>query len=392
MLTLEIEDTLNGRGRNVVLHGGNTPKRTAFFEMNTPLANPPVWDGYVCAMIFDAMQQGRSVNICGPLSEKFFRNIQAFQEAWHCHCPSLYQVVEIQPSELLVGGSKAGGRPESAMVAFSGGMDSAFSLLRHQPSTQNRQRLPIASALMVHGFDVPYSNRSAFDTLHKRVEKITEAVGVELHILRTTIRENDYHRWVDCHGAVLASVLHLTSDRHTHGIIASSDPYNYISYVHYAWGSSAATDYLLSGSEMEIIHDGAGFSRPQKIAYLAKNWPSQLKRTQFCWEGERRDINCGVCDKCVHTRLSLLAGGFDEGLCFETSFHIGMLDRIKISEAKLGDILPLLDFAEGNHCNARWTRLLRDRINPLLPPSHPISNRSLRSYLRHLQATLRERF
>jgi len=376
-LTLEIEEAMNGRRREVVLHGDSTLKQPIVFETNSIQSEPRVWDGYVCAVIFEAMHCGTTLKIQGPLSEKFFRNIYSFQEAWQCLCPSLYQVVDIEPLRVVAGATKDVDHAGKTVAAFSGGMDSAFSLLRHHSPSPKREKHPITSALMVHGFDIPYSNQPAFDAVYKRVAPITDAVGVELHTLRTTIRDTGQNRWVHSHGSALASVLHLFSGQNDLGLIASSDPYNYISYAHYAWGSSAATDYLLSGSDMEIVHDGAGFSRPQKIAYLATNRPSQLKRTQFCWEGEKRDANCGVCDKCVHTRLSLLAGGFDDRLCFETRFHIGMLDHIIVRNDKLGDILPLLDFADSNQCDAEWTHLLRERIKPFLPPEDSLPETDL---------------
>jgi hypothetical protein len=336
------------------------------------------------------MRHCRKLQVKGAISRTLFRNIRLFQEAWHCHCPGDYQLAEIEPEAVIAPARAANNPAEGRTIqTFSGGVDSIFTLFRDHDRASDPAAQTGRTALLVHGFDVPLSKQADFDSLRKRIEKITNSAGVELQILRTSLRDSLPSNWNHSHGAALAGALHLFSSQSRTGIIASSDPYNYVSFVPHAWGSSPATDYLLSGGEMEIIHDGAGFSRPQKIASLAANRPEALSLSQFCWQGKDRSANCGKCDKCIQTRLALRASGNSESLCFSREFEPGMINALKFSEETLGDILPLLDLARETNCNEPWVQSIAEQINPFLPVMYK-SNRSVGRSIRYFKAALRE--
>lgn len=390
ILTLELEGSLFQKKQAIILHGAEARSMRIQTDVSRSLIDPETLDGPLCSVIFYAMRNCKKLKIKGAISEKLRRNITIFQEAWHCHFPHLYNLVEIEPSGVIPSRKLIKDPDENnSVLTFSGGVDSMFSLLRRQNEKQLIPSEQINSALLVHGFDIPSSNQVDFDNLRKRIEKITDSVGIELNVLKTSFRASLPTNWDHSHGAALAGALHLYSGLSSMGMIASSDPYNYVSFVPHAWGSSPATDYLLSGSQMEIIHDGAGYSRPQKLAYLAEHWPSILKLAQFCWSSKVRSTNCGTCDKCVQTRLSLLAAGYNEDLCFDTKFETKMLNNIRFSEETLGDILPLLDLATENSCNDPWTHSVREQINPFLPVLYK-SNRSVGRSLRYFRAAIRE--
>jgi|TARA_B110000908_G_C10259149_1_gene457824 hypothetical protein len=389
-LTLDLEDALSEKSQTLVLHGEGLQTIRISIESSAPLEHLKTMDGPLCNVIFYAMRHCKTLKVCGPISEKLFRNIILFQEAWHCHSPEIYQPVVIEPTEVI----KSENFPMSSfnnnlIQTFSGGVDSIFTLYRNHKLKKSEPFVMNRSALLVHGFDVPSSNQTDFDILRKRIEKITDQAGVELKVLRTSLRDNLTTNWNHSHGAALASALHLHAGTSRLGKIASSDPYNFVSFVPHAWGSSPATDYLLSGDEMEIIHDGAGYSRPQKLAYLAEETPEALSLAQFCWQGKDRATNCGTCDKCVQTRLALLSAGLDEAICFTTKFNPAMINCLKFSEETLGDLLPILDLAAANGINAPWVEAMREQIRPFLPVMYK-SNRSIGRSLRYFKAALRE--
>lgn len=364
-LRLELYEEQSKRRQSIVLHGNCAPKRTIAYEFDFELPCPAVWDGYVCAVIFHAMRRADKLIVEGPLSQHFLRNIRAFQEAWRCLRPSLYKVVDVEPTAASPAAPPPVPPPGNTVAAFSGGIDSSFSLLRHTSHALRNGTHIITAAVMVHGFDVPYKDLHAFQSLRDRVVGIADAAGVELKTVRTTIRERETENWEDYHAGALASVLHLFSRLFSYGMIASSDSYNYLSHLPYVWGSSAATDYLLSGAGMEIVHDGAGYTRPQKLAWLARAWPQLVPLTQFCWEGKSRDVNCGLCNKCVRTRLSLLAAGHDDRLCFGSKFNLSMLDRLAWDAKNLPDLKSIADFADEMGCAGEWLRVVKNRVKEL---------------------------
>tara|TARA_R110000751_G_scaffold8822_2_gene33995 strand:+ start:81838 stop:83028 length:1191 start_codon:yes stop_codon:yes gene_type:complete len=389
-LTMDVEGSLLDKKQTLILHGDGVETIRVHTEISAPVVDPQSLDGQLCNVIFHAMRHCRKLRVNGSISEKLFRNVALFQEAWHCHYPDDYQLVEIEPAEVIPSENiLMTQRNGNTIQTFSGGVDSIFTLYRRDGAKAPGLAEVTSTALLVHGFDVPLSNQSDFDSLRKRIEKITNSVGVELNILRTSLREHLPGNWNHIHGAALASALHIYSQSFRLGKIASSDPYNYVGFVPHAWGSSPATDYLLSGDEMEIVHDGAGYSRPQKIALLADRWREALRLAQFCWQGDNRAANCGKCSKCVQTRLSLLAAGHGESICFDSKFEPEMIDCLKFSEETLGDILPLLDLARANGCAAPWVHRVREQVSPFLPVMYR-SNRSIGRSIRYFKAALRE--
>jgi hypothetical protein len=68
---------------------------------------------------------------------------------------------------------------------------------------------------------------------------------------------------------------------------------------------------------------------------------------RVCWENNSPELNCGFCEKCVRTRLQLLAAGVNDGL---DSFPndrplIPALQRIVVDPAEVGQwrqIVPLI--------------------------------------------------
>lgn len=388
-LTLDLERSASDKRQSIVLHGDGIDRVSIEVETSQAIAAPQTLDGALCFVLFYALQHAQTLKVNGPVSERFLRNIRLFQEAWQCHHPVLYGEVEILPSSVVSNAHlKEPVVTSQHIQTFSGGVDSLFSLLRN--SGENvAEYLKTNAIVLVHGFDIPCSNQRDFDNVRRRVETMADAAEVDLHVVKTNIRSKLKTDWEHCHGAALAGVLHQFSRSYGQGIVASSDPYNYVSFVPHAWGSSPATDYLLSGNEMEIVHDGAGFSRVEKIAFLANQAPALMSQSQFCWQGDVRSENCGVCDKCIHTRLALRAAGYKEDLCFESEFSFGMIDNVIVGEETLGDILPLLNFAQANGCQEPWVQDLQDRTAAFLPVMHKTKGSAAKS-LRYFRAALRE--
>jgi hypothetical protein len=81
-------------------------------------------------------------------------------------------------------------------------------------------------------------------------------------------------------------------------------------YAHLSipWGSNPISFSMLSTPSFEVIYDGAGFTRTEKVAALS-NWPEALSNLRVCWENVETGENCGTCQKCVRTKLNFLAAG-----------------------------------------------------------------------------------
>lgn len=329
-----------------------------FFHVGVNLLpEPAVLDGYLFGFLLLALECADQLVIDGPISAKALRNAQSLSEAWHCWFPDRYQIIEILPS-LIVDDSTVlcnKQKQQAAIAAFSGGVDSTFTALRHLGKQLGASALPAKDLLMVHGFDVSLERESDFQELVNRTRPLIEDLGAHLHIIRTNLKHTSLQNWEHAHMAELACCLHQFSYQATYGIVGSS--YSY-SRLRTGWGSHPGIDHLLSGANFEIFHDGAGFTRSEKIEALSK-YPLALKTLKVCWEGEKQGRNCGKCNKCVQTRLNLYLAGVDADACFDSKFELG---DIRVLNKQSIFNKELLEAAVRQGAADEWINVLRDHL------------------------------
>jgi exopolysaccharide biosynthesis predicted pyruvyltransferase EpsI len=357
---------------------GRESVRVIDFHHDSKVSEPIVLDGYVLSVFFDAMSSGSKIDVKGKLSDQAIRNFSALGEAWKNMNPNLYKPVEISADHVIHFDPKTSSPWEQttgkdgAILTFSGGLDSHFTAARHSGAhhitdrptgigfLSTVQSYNIAQAVMVHGFDVRYENSKDFTDLRKNSETNLNRMNLPLVTVRTNIRVNETDDWEHSFGAKVSSVLHQFSNRFKYGLIASGSPY---SRPLVSWGSQPSIDHLYSGSFMHIVHDGAGFSRSEKALLISKI-PELLPGIKVCWEGEEQGKNCGMCEKCIRTRLNFLSVGLPNPPCFDSEFNLSMIETISVSnQTQLLGFQNVLDFSKKNKTdNSEWFNRLQERV------------------------------
>jgi exopolysaccharide biosynthesis predicted pyruvyltransferase EpsI len=326
------------------------------------LPEPRVLDGYLFGLLLTALSKADRFVVEGPISAKALRNATMFSEAWHCWLPGVYRPVEIVPEAVIADVSRAPdlvGAGTRAIAAFSGGVDSIFTALRHGGTQLGPAAFPVRDFLMVHGFDIHLERERDFRELIERTQPFIDELGATLHIVRTNIKYQSQQDWEHSYGAQIASVLHQFGPNFQYGLIGSGEPY---SHLPIAWGSHPGTDHLLSGANFEIVHDGAGFSRTEKVAHIASNVTAR-RTVKVCWQGEHQGRNCGKCEKCVRTRLNFFAVGVDHPECFDNEFGVAEINRITVSNPpQLSNLEQIIEYADRHQTGGRWLDVLRARI------------------------------
>ena len=318
------------------------------------LAPGRVADAALVAVTQPAMAAGLDVELRGgAVSAGLLGNLDEVQAAWS-------QWRGWAPVRLEAEEAPVGPRPERAAVsAYSGGVDSAYTLWRHVDGAAGHQRRRVDAAILVEGFDIPLDD-PAFSAAVRRVAPPVADRGVPVVTAATNVRAID-DDWQAYHGFALASMLTFAGGAQGAGLVASTDTY---ARPVIGWGSNAITDPLLGSDAFAIVHDGCGAHRVAKVAALAA-WPDLLAALRFCWMGPRFDRNCGRCLKCVTMAMILRVLDLPT-----TCFDVAPSDEVICSVLRGAEThgftatynQPILDLAVERDRRDPWVPVLRNRL------------------------------
>lgn len=271
-------------------------------------------DAFLIAIIFAAMKEASDVFVHGELSPSLLQNLAEFQAAWSCWKPEKYRQIEISAETEKEPASQS--HTQGAVAAFTGGIDSCFTVLRHQRGLCDRHwRRDIKAGLMVHGFDIFLNQINVFKTVSERARATLSSLNVELITIATNCK-TFLPEWEDTHVAGLASCFTLLSGLYAEGLIASGRSYG---NLFLPWGSNPITDPFFSSKNFHIVHDGASYTREQKTKIVA-SWPEACESLRVCNAPQERVGNCGRCHKCIKTWLLFRLGGINPPSCLPADF------------------------------------------------------------------------
>jgi len=211
--------------------------------------------------------------------------------------------------------------PRRAISCLSGGVDGLHTLLHNRRLYREDDPAYIHKALFIQGFDIGKRARDPEDERFRmalgRLEPVAAEAGVQLVSCRTNLRHlpSKPGFWANRHnGAALAAVGHAATLRPAYLFVGGT--YHVANPV--PVGSHPAVDGLFSSQRLTVIHDGSRFSRLEKVRDLA-SWPTALAALRVCPGNTGDRLNCGRCEKCLRTRLELLAAGVEETAAFGSS-------------------------------------------------------------------------
>ena len=175
--------------------------------------------------------------------------------------------------------------------------------LRRYPRSDSRA---IQGLVLLHGFDIPLADGARFDMTRAALEHSAKAVGIPLITVATNVREL-YHGidWlVFAHGPALMMVaLSLAGGFHTM-YVPSAHPFLDLIPL----GTHPALDPHWSTEAIEVVHADGEFPRTVKIIRLAAQ-PDLLAGLRVCWSNVGTEYNCGRCEKCLRTMMTLGLNG-----------------------------------------------------------------------------------
>jgi hypothetical protein len=312
----------------------------------TNLIPPPKYDdceSYLLAILFDAMRENRAIVIKGAISSELLNNLREYQGAWNKWHPELYSIIDIRAD--IIRNDDTEIYPNNSICAYSGGLDSLFTVWRYSKPNKTPYTPDIAICTIIHGFDIPLSDKQAFNNVYNIAKQTLHDVGIDIISISTNFRQIIRSKWVHTHGAALASALSNFKNIAGSCLIGSTYPYN---YLHFPWGSTPILDHLLSSSSFKVIHDGATHTRTEKVIEI-ESWNEGVKNLRVCWQGPNKDTNCGQCEKCIRTKLNFLAIGNKIPDCFQDKKEISFKGIRLKHEGVIGDWQQIYDFAKSNN-------------------------------------------
>lgn len=300
--------------RSATLESGGSPFTLWFRELDGRPLDARLADVYVLGSLLHWMARGGAVHVHGAVSRTLLSNLDEWQAALHSWLPDVYDTVTFTVDEVV---DAEPDRSARAIAAYSGGLDSAFTAIRHTRGLAGWRTEPLGALLLVHGFDVALDRAAEFEGASVRAGRAAEALGLELRTVSTNLRDLGQD-WEMVHGLAVAAALQLFAPEFGVGLIGSSAPYFRLVVP---WGSNPVTDHFLSSGTMRISHDGAALSRTAKAKVVATE-PGVLALLRVCWQGERLSRNCGRCEKCVRTYWALHIAGVRRPACFDEPFSV----------------------------------------------------------------------
>lgn len=317
-----------------------------------------------------AMRTGEPVHAAGGVSRNLLENIEEFQRAWTLLCPHLFKPAKITAEEEL----PETPRPDTAVIAYSGGVDANSSLAFHLEGHAGRRRRNIEAAVLIHGMDVPL--HQDFSYIQDCARTTLKNYDIPLSTIRTNWREFNKN-WEMVFVAGIAGCLHHFDTGY--GLISSDEDYGSIVMP---WSSNPATNHFLSGTRA-IQTEGAGFTRTQKVGMLS---PAMSSNLRVCWRNfeNSAQLNCGRCEKCTRTKMNFAANNIKPPACLGA--ELTALDGLRPwakNRVQQNYLKDALRNARQNKVDDGWVRTLPVGLflSQVLIPFYPAA-RALRNTLR----------
>jgi hypothetical protein len=233
-------------------------------------------------------------------------------------------------------------RPATRVATFlSGGVDSLTTIRSltslHAVGHPDRPTAAVVADYQYLGTIARDETDARFTRSKETAREICKDVGLDVIPVQSNFCQlnRSVTFWMyRYHGSFFASMGHFLSGDFRLLHLASSYPVTHLR----PWGSHPLLDPYYSSQHVRISHHGVELSRLQKVRQLA-DWPLALNRMYVCTSRTSNGRNCGVCEKCVRTKLHLLvegrlsdAGAFDQNDVSEADVRA---IRIKTEGARL---------------------------------------------------------
>lgn len=271
------------------------------------------------------------------VSKKTFESVKRVIRIWSNWVPEKFQVPNfsnIKPVSITSCANKN-------CCFFSGGVDSTYSAIKLGSNGIK------SDSITIHGMDYKFNDFEKFNLLLKQTENFRVKYFLKSYNVRTNIY--DIYDFLECD----PFDSHIT---HIFSLFASGSLFNsYMKYFiaadlridqQYAvhpYGSNSATNAYMQNAHGQLITQDDDVGRSAKIKYLIdKN--IDLSSISICKKYNIRPKNCGVCGKCMRTKvLFYTVAGYVPDIFIDSTipndWYINIDVNDKIQRVFMSDVL-----------------------------------------------------
>ena len=195
------------------------------------------------------------------------------------------------------------------IICVSGGLDSMSAAI------EAVQAGDTTGALLVAGADYASASNSGFVELRDRVQRISDILSLDLHIMETNLRKVGFH-WNMMHSFNLAFCLHHHAAQYGFGTFAQ-DNNALQDLFRMPWGNLNVLPELFTTTTFKITTSGKDKDRVGKLRTVLEYDDKLLEHLSVCYTNKSIGGNCGRCPKCIQTRIALEAVGMNGRGLFE---------------------------------------------------------------------------
>jgi hypothetical protein len=282
-------------------------------------------DPWIALLLWPAMRLGQRLVVEAAGSSKLMEAVPTLTSIMHCWDD------RFNPIEVQTQGTSSQERAGATVASFfSGGVDSFYTALKHAPSSAPDGDA-VTHLISIYGLDVPFSDPVLWDRVCTHLRDAAKHLGCAWVEAATNVRDvvpGSLVAWPMHYGAVLAGIALGIKGGWRKVFIPAAQTYADM----YPGGSHPLLDPLWSSESVRIVNDGAEATRIQKIQWQIAKSDVALRHLRVCWENRNSEYNCGHCEKCIRTMVSLkIAGVLDQCESFDHPLSYANVSRVRFT-------------------------------------------------------------
>lgn len=249
-----------------------------------------------------AMKLGRDLKIEGHGTIKS-KVTKSLSDIWASWLPSHFKSIDV----IFNNGLQEDNQNKTlnkSLAFYSGGVDSTYSLLKrsHENKTQD--------LLTVHGMDYKFNNDDRFQKFLSKTNIFANHVSNKRIIVRTDAY--DLYQKYNCNpkSGHITHIFALAGSAFLHAgyskYLIAADYTLAQQFIVSPWGSNSATNPLFRSNVRKLITLDDDIRRSEKLPLITKD-DAALASITFCVDKRSRPENCGVCSKCIRTKVMFQA-------------------------------------------------------------------------------------